>query len=293
MILVSEAQLLGIVGAGTMGAGIAQAAARGGVASMVVEADPAARERARTSITVGIEKAHAKGLLSTSVDEALQSITWVDDVTALTDVTVVIEAIPEIREAKGQLFGMLDEVCSPKAILATNTSSIPIAAIASATKHPERVIGLHFFNPVPVMPLVEVIPSLLTSEEITLAAEKFIQDDLGKQTIRAKDQAGFVVNAIFVPYLLSAIRAFENGVASAEDIDAGMVGGCGMPMGPLALCDLIGLDTMLLVADSLHAEYHDAATIAPSLLRRHVDAGYLGKKSGRGFYDYPDSSKKG
>lgn len=288
-----ETQLLGIVGAGTMGAGIAQAAARGGVASVVVEADPAAQDRARHSIAIGIEKAHAKGLLSTSVDEALDSITWVDDVTALTDVTVVIEAIPEIREAKSTLFAKLDDVCSPTTILATNTSSIPIAALASTTKHPERVIGLHFFNPVPVMPLVEVIPSLLTSDDVTLAAEKFIQDGLGKQTIRAKDQAGFVVNAIFVPYLLSAIRAFENGVASAEDIDAGMVGGCGMPMGPLALCDLIGLDTMLLVADSLHAEYQDAATIAPSLLRRHVDAGYLGKKSGRGFYTYTDPSKKG
>ena len=288
-----ETQLLGIVGAGTMGAGIAQAAARGGVASVVVEADPAAQDRARHSIAIGIEKAHAKGLLSTSVDEALDSITWVDDVTALTDVTVVIEAIPEIREAKSTLFAKLDDVCSPTTILATNTSSIPIAALASTTKHPERVIGLHFFNPVPVMPLVEVIPSLLTSDDVTLAAEKFIQDGLGKQTIRAKDQAGFVVNAIFVPYLLSAIRAFENGVASAEDIDAGMVGGCGMPMGPLALCDLIGLDTLLLVADSLHAEYQDAATIAPSLLRRHVDAGYLGKKSGRGFYTYTDPSKKG
>lgn len=289
----SEAQLLGIVGAGTMGAGIAQAAARGAVASVVVEADPAARDRARHSIAIGIEKAHGKGLLSTSVDEALDSITWVDDVTALTDVTVVIEAIPEIREAKSTLFAKLDDVCSPTTILATNTSSIPIAAIASATKHPERVIGLHFFNPVPVMPLVEVIPSLLTSDDVTLAAETFIRDGLGKQTIRAKDQAGFVVNAIFVPYLLSAIRAFENGVASAEDIDAGMVGGCGMPMGPLALCDLIGLDTMLLVVDSLHAEYQDAATIAPSLLRRHVDAGWLGRKSGRGFYEYNNTSTKG
>lgn len=276
-----------------MGAGIAQAAARRGVASVVVEADPAARERARASIAAGIEKAHAKGQLSATVAETLESIRWVDNVTALTNASVVIEAIPEIREAKDALFAKLDEVCEPTTILATNTSSIPIAAIAGTTKHPERVIGLHFFNPVPAMPLVEVIPSLLTRADITSSAEKFIQDKLGKVTIRAKDQAGFLVNAIFVPYLLSAIRALENGVASAEDIDAGMVGGCGMPMGPLALCDLIGLDTMLLVADSLHLEYQDSATIAPSLLRRHVDAGWLGKKSGRGFYDYTDSSKKG
>ena len=293
MILVTEQRVLGVVGAGTMGAGIAQTAARAGVPSVVVEADTAARQRAQSAIAAGIEKGHAKGSVASSVDQAIDSITWVDDISALAEVHFVVEAIPEIREAKESLFDQLDQVCSPTTILATNTSSIPIAAIARATSHPERVLGLHFFNPVPAMPLVEVIPSLLTSDDVTDAAEQFIQEALGKITIRAKDQAGFVVNAILVPYLLSAIRSFENGVASAEDIDAGMVGGCGMPMGPLALCDLIGLDTMLFVADSLHAEYQDAATIAPSLLRRHVDAGWLGKKTGRGFYDYTDSSKEG
>lgn len=277
---------LGIVGGGTMGAGIAQAAAQAGAVCVVVEPDDASRARGQQAMTHSWQKLDSKGKLPENIEKLAARVTWTERLDALADCDLIIEAIPEIREAKVELFRQLDSVCATDAILATNTSSIPIAALARSTAHPSRIIGLHFFNPVPLMPLVEVIPSMLTDSSVVTRAEDFVRMRLAKQTIRAKDQAGFVVNAIFVPYLLSAIRAFENGVASAEDIDTGMVGGCGMPMGPLALCDLIGLDTMLLVADSLHAEYRDPATIAPPLLRRHVDAGWLGRKSGRGFYEY-------
>jgi len=290
---VNGALEFGVVGGGTMGLGIAQVAAQRSLGCAVLEVDPGARERARSQLTKALTKADERGKLAGTLDEALGCITWAESVKDLADCGVVIEAIPEIKEAKLGVFADLDEVCSPRTILASNTSSIPIAALAAATTRPGRVVGLHFFNPVPAMPLVEVVASLTTDDDVAHAAEAFVRDRLGKQTIRAKDQAGFVVNAIFVPYLLSAIRSLDNGVASAEDIDAGMVGGCGMPMGPLALCDLIGLDTMLLVADSLHTEYQDPATVAPSLLRRHVDAGWLGKKTGRGFYDYTDGSKEG
>lgn len=283
--------ILGVVGGGTMGAGIAQAAAQAGIEVVVVETFEATRDKARHSLRGALDKAEAKGKLDAPAAEVAARIHWTGDLQELSRAGIVIEAIPEVRALKAELFAELDTICARECILATNTSSIPIAELASATTAPTRVIGLHFFNPVPLMPLVEVIPSLLTAESTIEQAEQFMREEMGKQTIRAKDQAGFVVNAIFVPYLLSAIRAFENGVASAEDIDAGMVGGCGMPMGPLALCDLIGLDTMLLVAESLHSEYQDPATVAPSLLRRHVDAGWLGRKTGRGFYDYSERKK--
>ncbi len=283
---VTESCDLGVVGAGTMGIGIAQVAAQRGIECTVLESDSAARDRAQARLAAALAKAHERGKLDVSVEEAQARVGWTDDITDLADASLIIEAIPEIKDAKIALFSALDDVCSQETILASNTSSIPIAALASATNRPHQVVGLHFFNPVPAMPLVEVIPSLTTNEQTVSKADVFVRERLGKQTIRAKDQAGFVVNAILVPYLLSAIRSLENAVASAEDIDAGMVGGCAMPMGPLALCDMIGLDTMLFVADSLHEEYQDAATVAPSLLRRHVDAGWLGRKSGRGFYDY-------
>lgn len=283
--------ILGVVGGGTMGAGIAQAAAQAGVSVIVVEKVVTTRERAAATMQAAFTKAQAQGLLDAPASDVAARVRWTDNLGELAAAGIVIEAIPEIREAKAGLFAELDAICSATTVVATNTSSIPIAELASGTANPDRVIGLHFFNPVPRMPLVEVIPSLLTDPSVTDQAEGFLRNRMQKQTIRAKDQAGFVVNAIFVPYLLSAIRAFENAVASAEDIDQGMVGGCGMPMGPLALCDLIGLDTMLLVADSLHAEYQDAATIAPPILRRHVDAGWLGRKSGRGFYDYAPAQK--
>jgi 3-hydroxybutyryl-CoA dehydrogenase len=208
------------------------------------------------------------------------------DMGAFADREIVIEAIRETVEDKVALVAQLDAVLTPQALIATNTSSIPIAQIAAASRLPGRVVGVHFFNPVPVMPLVEVIAGLVTDPETADAADDFCTKVLGKKVIRAADRGGFVVNAILVPYLLSAIRSLQNGVASLEDIDEGMVGGCGMPMGPMRLCDLIGLDTMLLVSESLYTEHLDPAYAPPALLKRHVEAGLLGRKSGRGFYSY-------
>jgi 3-hydroxybutyryl-CoA dehydrogenase len=187
------------------------------------------------------------------------------------------------------VFEALDKVVeAPDALLTSNTSSIPIMKLAMATQRPEQVVGLHFFNPVPILPLVEVVASLLSSEEAVRRAEGFAVDALGKRAIRSKDRAGFIVNSLLIPYLLSAIRMMESGFATPEDIDTGMVKGCAHPMGPLALTDLIGLDTTMAVANSLYEEFKEPLYAAPPLLARMVDAGLLGKKTGRGFYDYTD-----
>ncbi len=277
---------MGVVGSGIMGMGIAEMGARGGWSVTVVDTAPAALERARASIEKSVTRAVSSGKLEADVAEVMSRLTFTHDLASLTPCSIVIEAIRENLEDKVALYKELDAVLSPTTVIATNTSSIPVAKLGAATAHPGRVLGLHFFNPVPLMPLVEVVPSLLTEDWATEMADGFTREVLGKKVIRAKDRAGFVVNAILVPYLLSAIRSLDNGVASLEDIDEGMVGGCGMPMGPLRLCDLIGLDTMLLVAESLYSEHLDPSFVPPALLRRHVDAGYLGRKSGRGFYDY-------
>jgi 3-hydroxybutyryl-CoA dehydrogenase len=206
---------------------------------------------------------------------------------ALADRELVIEAVVEDEAAKVGVFEMVDKiVLSGDAVLASNTSSIPIMKLAMATQRPESVVGLHFFNPVPVLKLVELVPSLLTSEATIDRSERFAIDVMGKQVIRSQDRAGFVVNALLIPYLLSAIRMLESGFATAEDIDAGMVEGCAHPMGPLHLTDLIGLDTTMAVAESLYEEFKEPLYAPPPLLSRMVDAGLLGRKTGRGFYDY-------
>jgi len=269
-----------------MGVGICEVGLLGGWDVVVVDTDESALDRARSTLQRSLTKAASSGRLVGEVAEVLNRVRFALDVTDLAECPIVIEAIRENLEDKVALFHALDKVLQPTAVLATNTSSIPVARLAAATDHPGRVLGLHFFNPVPLMPLVEVIPSLLTEDWATDRADAFVREVLGKDVIRAKDRAGFVVNAILVPYLLSAIRSLENGVASRDDIDRGLVGGCGMPMGPLRLCDLIGLDTMLLVAASLYSEHLDPSFAPPALLRRHVDAGWLGRKSGRGFYEY-------
>ena len=279
---------LGVVGSGLMGAGIAEVGARGGCDVVVVDTDDKALERARTRMRASLEKAVAAGKLAEPVDAVLGRVTFTTDLSALADREIVIEAIREAVEDKTALVARLDAVISEQAIIATNTSSIPVARIAAASRHPARVLGTHFFNPVPVMPLVEVVAAVQTDPDVADRTQAFCADVLGKKVIRAADRSGFVVNAILVPYLLSAIRSLQNGVATKEDIDEGMVAGCGMPMGPLRLCDMVGLDTMLLVSESLYAEHLEAAFAPPALLRRHVEAGLLGRKSGRGFYDYGD-----
>jgi 3-hydroxybutyryl-CoA dehydrogenase len=205
----------------------------------------------------------------------------------LADRQMVIEAVVESPQVKLEVFEALDRVVDdPAAILASNTSSIPIMKLAMATKRPASVLGIHFFNPVPVLKLVEVVSSLLTSEETVAAAHRFATEQLGKHVIRSKDRAGFIVNALLIPYLLSAIRMLESGFATADDIDSGMVEGCAHPMGPLAITDLIGLDTTRAVAESLYDEFKEPLYAPPPLLQRMVDAGLLGRKTGRGFYSY-------
>jgi len=269
-----------------MGAGIAEIGAKGGCDVIVVDAFPEALERAQDRMSTSLAKAAASGRLSETAEAIMGRIRWTSDLSALADREFVTEAIRETIEDKVALVRQLDAILAPDAIIASNTSSIPIAQIAAASAHPERVLGTHYFNPVPVMPLVEVVAAIQTDPDVADRTHAFCADVLGKKVIRATDRSGFVVNALLVPYLLDAIRSLENHVASKEDIDEGMVGGCGMPMGPLRLCDMIGLDTMLLVSESLYAEHLELRFAPPALLKRHVEAGMFGRKSGRGFYDY-------
>ena len=279
---------VGVVGAGQMGSGIVEVSARGGVDVVVYEPTEELIEAGRKRVTGSLERAASKGKLSDGDrDEALAKLTFTTNLADLSDRQLVIEAVVESETVKAKIFGELDElITDPDAVLASNTSSIPIMKIAAATKNPARVIGLHFFNPVPVLPLVELVSTLVTNEDAVARVETFARDVLGKQVVRCGDRSGFIVNALLVPYLLSAIRMAEAGVASVEDIDTAIVAGLSHPMGPLRLSDLIGLDTMKLIADSMYDEYKDPNFAPPPLLLRMVEAGQLGKKSGNGFYAY-------
>ncbi|GAA0522282.1 3-hydroxybutyryl-CoA dehydrogenase [Saccharopolyspora subtropica] len=284
----TKIERLGVVGGGQMGGGIAEVAARSGIDVIVVEVSDDAARAGRAKLWKSLNRAVQNGKITEAErDEAQSRLHFTTTLGDLDDREMVIEAIAEDEGLKLKLFAELDKVVTdPDAILASNTSSIPIAKLAGATERPKQVLGVHFFNPVPVLKLVELVPSLLTAEETVERAARFATEQLGKEVIRAKDRSGFIVNALLVPYLLSAIRMFEGGFASAEDIDNGMVLGCAHPMGPLRLCDLVGLDTLKAIADSMYAEYGDPSYAAPPLLRRMVDAGLTGRKSGKGFYDY-------
>ncbi len=289
-----EIQRVGVVGCGLMGSGIAEVCARNGRSVTVVEVDPSALARGRNRIEASVRRAVSAGKLSEEEsDEMLGRIELSTDIGALSDRQLVVEAVVEAEPEKLRVFEALDKVVeAPDALLTSNTSSIPIMKLAMATHRPEQVVGLHFFNPVPILPLVEVVASLLSSEEAVSRAEEFAVEKLGKRAIRSKDRAGFIVNALLIPYLLSAIRMMESGFATPEDIDTGMVKGCAHPMGPLALTDLIGLDTTMAVANSLYEEFKEPLYAPPPLLARMVDAGLLGKKTGRGFYDYTGGEVK-
>lgn len=277
---------VGVVGCGLMGAGIAEVSARAGLDVVVVESSQAAAEAGRARLEGSLRRAESRGKLD-SADEVLQRIRVETELEALAGRGLVVEAIVEDEAVKVDLFKRLDQVVTaPDAILASNTSSIPIMKLGVVTSRPQQVLGIHFFNPVPVLKLVELVPSLLTSEETTATARTFVEDLLGKRSILCQDRAGFVVNALLVPFILSGIRMMESGFASAEDIDQGLVLGAAHPQGPLALADLIGLDTTKAVAESLYEEFKEPLYAPPPLLARMVDAGLLGRKSGRGFYTY-------
>ena len=277
---------VGVVGCGLMGAGIAEVVARAGVDVVVAESGPEAAAAGRARLVKSLERAESKGKIE-SAAAVLDRIRVVTDLGELADRELVVEAIVEDEHAKTELFRALDKiVTSPDAILASNTSSIPIMKLGVVTSRPQNVIGIHFFNPVPVLQLVELVPSLLTAGETTERARTFVEGSLGKQAIDCQDRAGFVVNALLIPFVLSAIRMLESGFATAEDIDRGLVLGAAHPQGPLALADLIGLDTTKAVAESLYEEFKEPLYAAPPLLARMVDAGLLGRKTGRGFYTY-------
>ncbi|MYX03952.1 MULTISPECIES: 3-hydroxybutyryl-CoA dehydrogenase [unclassified Streptomyces] len=279
---------VGVVGGGQMGAGIAEVCARAGLDTIVCEADRAAADRARERVAVSLERAVQRGKLDRlSAEDALGRLTFTGSLDDLADRRLVIEAVVEDAAAKTEIFTALDKIVEdPEAILATNTSAIPVMRLGMATQRADRVLGLHFFNPVPVLALVEVVTSLHTSAETLTAAEEFATTVLGKTVVRSQDRAGFVVNALLIPYLLSAIRMAESGFATAADVDAGMELGCAHPMGPLKLADLIGLDTVASIAASLYDEFKEPLYAPPPLLQRMVEAGLLGRKTGRGFHVY-------
>jgi 3-hydroxybutyryl-CoA dehydrogenase len=277
---------LAVVGAGFMGSGIAESAAGAGIDVTLYEPDRAPLERSRNRLDQSVGRARSRGKLTAEdADALIARVTYTTDFDDLAGVDAVLEAVTEDPRIKGQLFARLDERLPEARFLASNTSSIPIAELASWTQRPERVLGLHFFSPVPVMKLVEVVVGLETQPEVVATAEAFATG-LGKRPIRTKDRSGFIVNMLLVPYLMAAVRMYEDGFASREDIDEGMRLGCGHPMGPLTLCDFIGLDVLYAVCDSLYEEFKRPEYAPPPLLKRMVVSGHHGRKAGKGFYEY-------
>jgi 3-hydroxybutyryl-CoA dehydrogenase len=279
----------GVVGGGFMGSGIAESVARARIPVVVYEPEQAPLDRSRRRVEQSVARGVRGGKLSDEeARDLIDRIVWTTDIDALRGSEVVVEAVTEDPAVKGPVFQALDALLTPDAVLASNTSSIPIAQLASWTDAPDRVIGLHFFSPVPVMRLVEVVVALDTGEATVERAEAFA-GAIGKEAIRTKDRSGFIVNMLLVPYLMAAVRMLEDGFATREDIDKGMKLGAGHPMGPLALCDFIGLDVLYAVCDSLYEEFKRPEYAPPPLLKRMVVSGHHGRKTGRGFYEYaPD-----
>jgi 3-hydroxybutyryl-CoA dehydrogenase len=282
----SEITSVAIVGAGFMGTGIAETVAVAGLPVTVRDVDGASLDRARARLSTSLERAVRGGKLDPAhADVARGRIELTTELGSIEGVDLVVEAVPEDEALKLEVMRAIDAVVSEDTIIASNTSSIPIAELAQAVRAPDRVLGLHFFSPVPVMTLVEVVVALDTSPETLATARDFVER-IGKRPIETKDRSGFIVNMLLVPYLMAAVRMYEEGFASREDIDAGMKLGCGHPMGPLVLCDFIGLDVLYAVCDSLYEEFKRDEYAPPPLMKRMVASGRLGRKSGRGFYEY-------
>jgi 3-hydroxybutyryl-CoA dehydrogenase len=284
----SRPQLVGVLGGGLMATGIAESVARAGHHVSLFEPLEDSRPTSRARLEASVARAAKAGKLTPGEREAvLARVRYVEQLADLAESELVIEAVVEDRDVKLDYFRRLDRHVREDAVLASNTSSIPIAGLASAVSHPDRIVGLHFFSPAPVMGLVEVVSALGTSPETIETATAFVVS-LGKTPIATKDRSGFIVNMLLIPYLVAAVRMLEEGFATREDIDAGMKLGCGHPMGPLTLCDFIGLDVLYAICDSLYEEFKRPEYAPPPLLKRMLASGWLGKKSGRGFYDYSD-----
>ncbi len=281
-----EIKKVGVLGCGLMGSGVAQVAAAAGYTTVVREVDDAPLQKGKAGIEKSLAKFVEKGKLTAEDrDATLGRLSFVTDMDALKDCHIVIEAVTEDLDVKNALWKELDTLCPASTVFASNTSSLTIAAMAGATERADRFVGLHFFNPVPLMKLVEVVRTITTSQS-TFDTTFAFAESLGKTAVAAKDSSGFIVNLLLVPYLLDAIRALETGVASIEDIDNAMKLGCGYPMGPLALLDFVGNDTTYKIAEIMFDEYHEQRYAPPPLLKRMVMAGLYGRKSGKGFYDY-------
>ena len=281
-----EIEKVGVAGCGLMGSGIVEVAARAGCDVVVREIDQGALAAGRGRLLKSLDRAVSRGKLDPAArDETVARITFTTSLDDFADRDLVIEAIIESLDAKNELFGYLDGVCREETIFASNTSSLTVTDMAAATARPDRFVGLHFFNPVPVMKLVEVVRTIATSPETFESARAFAKR-VGKVPIAARDNSGFVVNLLLVPYMLDAIRQLERGVATVEDIDKAMTLGCGHPMGPFTLCDFVGIDTLYQVAEIMYTEYREERYAPPPLLRRLVTMGRYGRKTGAGFYDW-------
>ncbi|HET9986480.1 MAG TPA: 3-hydroxybutyryl-CoA dehydrogenase [Longimicrobiales bacterium] len=288
----AEIRTVGVLGCGLMGSGIAEIAAKAGFETRVRETTEALCERGLGSIQKSLGRAVEKGKLEAATrDEALGRIRTTTRLEDLRDCDIIVEAVTEDLAIKSEMFATLDKLCPESTIFASNTSSIPIASMAAATRRPDRFVGLHFFNPVPVMKLVEVVRSIATSDETYRTAFDFARR-LGKEPVEAHDNSGFIVNRLLVPYMLDAIRALEEGVGTIEDIDKAMTLGTGYPMGPFVLGDFVGLDTLYRIAEIMFEEYREKRFAPPPLLRRMVTMNYIGRKSGKGFYDYSTPTPK-